>query len=57
MQGKPQQNAVVESAISRRMKGGHLTRREMRRPFPGVDLARILNIMPNGICPWLEAVL
>ena len=38
------------------MKGGHATRREIRRIFPAVDLARIPNLGANGNCLWLEAV-
>ena len=55
--GKPQQNAVVESAIWRAMKGGHAARREIRRMFPDVDLGRIPNLGTNGNRMWLEAVL
>ena len=55
--GKPQQTAVVESAIWRAMKGGHATRREIRRIFAGVDLGCIPNIGANGNRLWLEAVL
>ena len=55
--GKPQQNAVVESAIWRAMKGGHAARREIRRMFLGVDLGRIPNLGANRNRPWLEAVL
>ena len=55
--GKPQQNAVVESAIWRAMKGGHAARRETRRMFPDVELGRIPNLGTNGNRLWLEAVL
>ena len=55
--GKPQQNAVVESAIWRAMKGGHAARREVQRIFPGVDLGRIPKLGANGNRLWLEAVL
>ena len=30
------------------MKGGHADRREMRRIFPGVDLARVPNVGADG---------
>ena len=39
--GKPHQNAVVESAIWRAMKGGHAARLEIGRLFPDVDLGKI----------------
>ena len=55
--GKPQQHAVVESAIWRSMKGDHAARREIRRLFPGVDFTGIPNIGANGNRLWLEAVL
>ena len=55
--GEPQQNAVVESAIWRAMKGGHAARREIRRLFPVVDLARISHVGADGNRRWLEAVL
>ena len=55
--GKPQQNAVVESAIWRAMKGGHVARREIQRLFPDVDLRRIPNLGASGNRLWLEAVL
>ena len=55
--GKPQQNAVVESAIWRAMKGGHAARREIRRLLPDVDLRRIPNLGASGNRLWLEAVL
>ena len=55
--GKPQQNAMVESVISRALKSGHAARRVIRRPFPGVDLAGVPNIGVNGNRLWLEAVL
>ena len=54
---KPQQNAVVESAIWRVIEGGHATRHEIRCPFPGVDLATIPNIGVDGNHLWHEAVL
>lgn len=55
--GKPQQNAVAESAIWRAMKGGHAARREVQRLFPGIDFANIPNVGANGNRLWLEAVL
>ena len=55
--GKPQQNAVVESAIWRAMKGGYAARRELRRLFPDVDSAKIPNADVEGNRLWLEAVL
>ena len=55
--GKPQQNAVVESAIWRAMKGSDAARREIRRMFPDVDLGRIPNLGTNGNRLRLEAVL
>ena len=45
---KPQQNAVVESAICRVIEGGHATRHEIRWLFPGVDLATFPNIGVDG---------
>ena len=39
------------------MKGGHAARREIRRLFRGVDLARIPNLGASGHRLWLEAVL
>ena len=38
--GKPQQNAVVESAIWRAMKGGHAARLEIGRLFPTLTSAK-----------------
>ena len=55
--GKPQQNAVVESAIWRSMKGDHAARREIRRLFLGVHFTGIPSISANGNCLRLEAVL
>ena len=55
--GKPQQNAVVEFAIWRAMKGGHTARREIRRLFASVDLARIPHVGTDGNRLWLEDVL
>ena len=55
--GKPPQNAVVESAIWRAMKGGHAARREIQRLFPHVDLRRIPDLGASGNRLWLEAVL
>ena len=55
--GKSQQNAVVESAIWRAMKGGHAARREVRCVFPDVDLAKIPNVDTDGDRLWLKAVL
>ena len=54
---KPQQNAVVGSAIWRVIEGGHVTRHEIRCLFPGVDLATIPNIGVDGNRLWHEAVL
>ena len=53
---KPQHTAVVASAISHAMMGGHTARREIRRLFPGIDLARIPNLGASGHCLWPEAV-
>ena len=55
--GKPQQNAVVESAIWRAMKGGHAARRKIRRVFSKVDLPRIPHLVASGHHLRLEAVL
>ena len=44
--GKPQQNAVVECAIWRAMKGGHAARRVIRRIFPGVRPTTVT------VCGW-----
>ena len=46
--GRPQQNAVVESAIWRAMKGGHAARGKIQRRFPDVDLRRTLNLGASG---------
>ena len=51
--GKPQQNAVVESAIWRAMMGGHAVRRKLRRLFPDIDLAKIPNVDAEGNHLWL----
>ena len=55
--GKPQQNAVVESAIWRAMKGGHAARLEIGRLFPDVDLGKIPFVGAYGNRLWLEAAL
>ena len=49
--GRPQQNAVVESAIWRAMKGGHAALGEIQRRFPNVDLRRTLNLGASGNRP------
>ena len=55
--GKPQQNAGFRSVIWRAKKGGRAVRREIRRVFRGIDLARIPNVGANGNRLWLlEAV-
>ena len=46
--GRPQQNAVVRSAIWRAIKGGHAARGETQRRFPDVDLRRTLNLGASG---------
>ena len=38
--GEPQEEAVVESAIRRTIKGGHAARREVRLLFPDVDFEK-----------------
>ena len=55
--GKPQHNAVVESGIWRAMKRGNTANFEVRRLFPGIDLAKIPNVDTVGNCLSLEAVL
>lgn len=55
--GKPQQNAVAESAIWRAIGGGHAARHEIQRLFSGVDLATIPDVGVDGNRLRLEAVL
>ena len=55
--GKPQQNAIVKSAIWRAMKGGHAARLEIGRLFPDVDLGKIPFVGANSNRLWLEAAL
>ncbi|CAB1112204.1 unnamed protein product [Ectocarpus sp. CCAP 1310/34] len=52
----PKQNAVVESAIWRAMKGGHAARRHILA-MDHVDLSSIPNVGVNGHRPWLASAL
>lgn len=54
----PQQNAPVESAISRVFKAGHAARLGVRQPFPNVRLEKIRGCNDaEGTSLWLELLL
>ena len=55
--GKPQQNAIIDSAICRDMKDDHAARRKMKRLFRGVDIGKEPFVGAKVSRLWLEAVL
>lgn len=52
----PQQNAPVENAIWRLMKGGTICRRSAAEQFDLPDFSVIPGLDPRGDCLWLESV-
>ena len=54
----PQQNAPVESGLSRALKAGHAARLEVNKLFPDVHLEQLKGVRdPDGASLWMESVL
>ena len=54
----PQQNAPVESGLSRALKAGHTARLEVNKLFPDVHLEQLKGVRdPDGASLWMESVL
>ena len=53
----PQQNAPVESGLSRALKAGHAARLEVNKLFPDVHLEQLKGVRdPDGASLWMESV-